>query len=224
VRTLELVNNLRSELVANFARRIYSTHEAEGGVDQLADHAGRREFAHSCEREHAVDVALGVARRITEVPHAQLVRARVNRDAAIRRVLVMKARLIAIHDSAGAEQRNSAFGHRFGERRERCEIVFDPSVRGEIAVKIACAWNVCDRHVGARHSLRWRRRIRQTATRFDVRRVADHKLLQRSDVWLGEIFILREAIAASEPQIIRRLHAGSQQMSKRHVSEECGGY
>jgi hypothetical protein len=59
---------------------------------------------------------------------------------------------------------------------------------------------------------------------FDVRRVADHKLLHGSDVLLGEIFILREAIAASEPQIIRRLHAVSQQMSKRHESQGCGWY
>src|SRR5271155_114577 len=168
VRTFKLVNNLRSELVANLARRIYSTHEAERGIDQLADHAGGRELAHSCEREDAVDVALGVARRITEVPHAQLVRHCVNRDAAIRSVLAMEARLVAIHDSARAEHRNSALGHRFGERRERREIVFDPSVRGEIAVKIARAWNVCDRHVDDDHSLRWRGRIRQTMRRFHV--------------------------------------------------------
>ncbi len=62
--------------------------------------AGRRELAHPLEREHAVDVALGVASWITEVPDAQLVAARVNRDAAIRSVLAMEARLIAIHDSA----------------------------------------------------------------------------------------------------------------------------
>jgi len=44
------------------------------------------------------------------------------------------------------------------------------------------------------------------------------------DVELGEIFIVREGVAVFEPQIICRLHADSQQMSKQHESEECGGY
>jgi hypothetical protein len=47
---------------------------------------------------------------------------------------------------------------------------------------------------------------------------------QSGDVWFGEIFIVREGVAVFEPQIICRLHADSQQMSKQHVSEECCGY
>ena len=52
--------------------------KAERGIDQLADDAGRFELAHPLEREHAVDVALGVASGIAEVPHAEFVAARVN--------------------------------------------------------------------------------------------------------------------------------------------------
>ena len=125
VRTLELVDNLRSEFVADFARRINSAHEAECGIDEFADHAGRFEFAHPSDREHAVDVARGIA----EVPHAKFVAARVKRDASIRRVLTMEARLVAIHDSARTHQ--SDFAHRFGERSEWHRIVLDPSIRSE---------------------------------------------------------------------------------------------
>src|ERR1700720_4754677 len=150
VRARELVDNLRSEFVADFARRINSAHETERGIDQFADDAGRFEFAHPFEREDAVDVALGVASRIAEVPHAEFVAARVTRDAAIRRVLAMEARLIAIHDSARTHQRDFAFADRFCERREWRRIVLDPSVWNEIVVEIAGAWNVGNRH--ATHS------------------------------------------------------------------------
>src|ERR1700720_90061 len=150
VRARELVDNLRSEFVADFARRINSAHETERGIDQFADDAGRFEFAHPFEREDAVDVALGVASRIAEVPHAEFVAAGVTRDAAIRRVLAMEPRLIAIHDSARTHQRDFAFADRFCQRSEWRRIVLDPSVRDEIVVEVARARNVCDRH--ATHS------------------------------------------------------------------------
>jgi hypothetical protein len=148
---LELVDNLRSEFVANFARGINSAHETERGIDEFADDAGRFELAHSLEREDAVDVALGVASRIAEVSHAELVAAGVTWDAAIRRVLTMEARLIAIHDSARTHQRDFAFSHRFCERSKWRRIVLDPSIGNEIVVEIARARNVCDRH--ATHSM-----------------------------------------------------------------------
>ena len=100
VRALELVDNLRSEFVANFARGINSAHETERGIDEIADDACSRELAHPLEREDAVNVALGVASGIAEVTDAEIVAARIERDAAIRRILSMEARLIAIHDSA----------------------------------------------------------------------------------------------------------------------------
>jgi len=146
VRALEFVDNLRREFVTDFARRINSAHETERGIDEIADDAGRRELAHPLEREDAVDVVLGVASRIAEVPHAQFVAARVKRNAAIRRVLAMEARLIAIHDPAGTDHRDSAFGKRLSQRRKRCGIVLDPSIRREIAVEIARARNICDWH------------------------------------------------------------------------------
>src|ERR1700678_2713485 len=146
VGALEFVDDLRRELVADFARGINSAHETERGLDELADDAGRRQLAHPLEREDAVEVALGVTSRITEVPHAQLVAARVNRDTAIRRVLAMKAGLIAIHDSARTDHRDSAFGDGPGELREWRRVVLDPSVGSEVVVEIARARNVCDRH------------------------------------------------------------------------------
>jgi hypothetical protein len=146
VRALELVHDLRSEFVANFARRINSAHEAECRIDQFADDAGCFELAHSIEWEDAVDVALGVASGIAEVPNAEFVAARVERDAPIRRVLPMKARLIAIHDSARTHQRDFAFADRFCERSEWRRIVLDPSIRDEVVVEIAGARNICDGH------------------------------------------------------------------------------
>src|ERR1700719_3236514 len=128
VRALELVDNLRSEFVTDFARGINPAHETECGIDEFADDAGRFELAHSLERADAVDVALCVASWIAEVPHAEFVAARITRDAAIRRVLAMEPRLIAIHDSARTHQRDFAFADRFCERRESRRIVLDPSV------------------------------------------------------------------------------------------------
>ena len=72
---LELVHNLRSEFVADFARRINSAHESERGIGQFADEAGRFELADPLEREDAIDVALSVASRIAEVSHAEFVAA-----------------------------------------------------------------------------------------------------------------------------------------------------
>ena len=74
--------------------------KTERGIDEFADDSRRFELTHPLEREDAVDVALGVASGISEVPHAEFVAARITRDAAIRRVLAMEPWLIAIHDSA----------------------------------------------------------------------------------------------------------------------------
>src|SRR5580704_4938406 len=143
---LELVHNLRSQFVANLARGINSAHETERGIDQPADDARRFELAHSLEREHTVDIALGVASGIAEVPHAEFVAARLTRDAAIRRVLAMEAWLVAIHDSARTHQRDPALADRFCQRSEWRRIVLDPSVGDEFVVEIARAGDVCDRH------------------------------------------------------------------------------
>src|SRR5271154_3511160 len=163
MRALELVDNLWSEFVADFARRINSTHEAERRIDELADDTVGFELAHPCEREYAVGVALGVARRIAEVPHAQFVGACVDGNAAIRRVFAMEAGLIAIHYSARADQRDSALCDGFGEWSERRRFVVDPSIRREPVVEIARAGNVCDWHGGFRLHSTMELKVRQTA-------------------------------------------------------------
>src|SRR5260221_11037459 len=106
VRALEFVDNLRSEFVADFTRRINSAHETERGIDEFADEAGGRELAHPLEREDAIEVALGVASGIAEVPNAQLVVARIDWYAAIRGGLTMEAGLIAMRCTAEAHHRD----------------------------------------------------------------------------------------------------------------------
>src|SRR5438105_4664270 len=104
----KLANNLRSKFVADFAPGINPAQKTERGIGELANHAARFEFAQTLERKHAVGVALRVAGRIAEVPDTQIVASRGLRDAPVRRVLAMEPRLIAIHDSARTDQRDSA--------------------------------------------------------------------------------------------------------------------
>src|SRR5260370_36958066 len=83
VRAFQLVEDLRGEFVADFARRINSTHEAERRIGKLANRAPRFEFAEPLERKHAVGIAFSISCRIAEMPDAQVVASRAFRNAPI---------------------------------------------------------------------------------------------------------------------------------------------
>jgi hypothetical protein len=126
----------------------------------------------------------------------------------------MEARLIAIHDSARADQRDFTIADWFCERSEWRRIVINPTVGSEIAVEIARARNVCDRH--ATHST------------IEAKDSANSDEQLRSavvvDVYVREIFIAREPIAAFGALASNKRNALSQLMSKRQESEECERY
>lgn len=225
VRALELVDDLRREFVADFARRINSTHETERRIDEFADNAGGCELAHPLEREDAVDVALGVASGITEVPHAEFVAPRVNRDTSVRRVLAMEARLIAIHDSAGTDHRDSAFGDGLGERSEWRRFLVDPSVGREIAVEIARARYVFDWHRVLRcHStiaIKESANAARAAPWWETSQMTD---VPRETIIVAKYSLATRAFEACGSQTMREHHPLPQWMRKLQESEGCGCY
>src|SRR5579883_2248558 len=173
--SLQLVGQPRSELIAYFARRIDPAHEAVSGISQFANGAVGLELAHPRQRKDAVVIRARVCGAVAEVPDIEIGLDCVLRNFPIGGVFAMEARLVAIENSTGTDERDPALADRPGKRRPRRRIrVHHPSIGRVVPVQFAGSRDVLDRHV---------LQLAKKVTANLAYQTAVRELLTRSPVW-----------------------------------------